>query len=83
MNRSGFSQAGRHEMHGAAMSAMGGNVRVGLVDSLWAGEGRLAASKAQQVRLARGIVEGLGLELATPEEAREILSLTGAGRDGF
>ena len=65
----------------AAMSAaMGGNVRVGLEDSLWAGPGKLAESNAQQVRLARQIIEGLGLEVATPDEAREILALKGGDK---
>jgi len=76
--------AGRSQMPVAAMSAaMGGNVRVGLEDSLWAGKGRLAASNAEQVRQARGIIEGLGLEVATPDEAREILSLKGADKVAF
>ncbi len=65
--------AGRNQMPIAAMAtAMGGNVRVGLEDSLWAGPGRLAASSAEQVRLARQIIEGLGLEVATPNEARRL-----------
>ena len=76
--------AGRSQMQIAAMSAaMGGNVRVGLEDSLWAGPGRLAASNAEQVRLARQIIEGLNLEIATPDEAREILSLKGADKVDF
>lgn len=76
--------AGRSQMQVAAMSAaMGGNVRVGLEDSLWAGKGRLAASNAEQVRQARGIIEGLGLEVATPDEARQILSLKGADKVAF
>ena len=76
--------AGRSQMQVAAMSAaMGGNVRVGLEDSLWAGKGRLAASNAEQVRQARGIIEGLGLEVASPDEAREILSLKGADKVAF
>jgi uncharacterized protein (DUF849 family) len=70
--------AGRHQLPIAAMAAaMGGNVRVGLEDSLWAAPGRMAASNAEQVRLARKIVEGLGLEVATSDEAREILHLKG------
>jgi uncharacterized protein (DUF849 family) len=70
--------AGRHQLPVAAMAAaMGGNIRVGLEDSLWAGPGRLATSNAEQVRLARQIVEGLGLQLATPDDAREILQLKG------
>lgn len=76
--------AGRSQMQVAAMSAaMGGNVRVGLEDSLWAGKGRLAASNAEQVRQARGIIEGLGLEVASPDEAREILCLKGADKVAF
>lgn len=76
--------AGRNQLPIAAMAAaMGGNVRVGLEDSLWAGPGKLAASNAEQVRLARQIVEGLGLEIATPDEARERLALKGADRVGF
>ncbi|NYT25504.1 3-keto-5-aminohexanoate cleavage protein [Alcaligenaceae bacterium] len=76
--------AGRHQMSVAAMgAAMGGNVRVGLEDSLWLGKGRLAASNAEQVEQVRGIVEGLGLEVATPDEAREILALKGADQVAF
>jgi uncharacterized protein (DUF849 family) len=67
----------------ATAAAMGGNVRVGLEDSLWAGPGRLAESNAEQVRLARQIIEGLGLEIATPAEAREILSLKGGDKVAF
>ena len=62
---------------------LGGNLRVGLEDSLWAGKGRLAESNAEQVRLARSIVESLGFEVATPAEARQILSLKGADRVEF
>jgi len=76
--------AGRAQMQVAAMAAaMGGNVRVGLEDSLWIGPGRLAESNAQQVRQARQIIEGLGLEVATPAEAREILALKGGDKVGF
>ena len=76
--------AGRAQMQIAAMSAaMGGNVRVGLEDSLWAGPGKLAASNAEQVRLARQIIEGLNLDVATPDEAREILNLKGADKVDF
>jgi len=67
----------------AQAAALGGNVRVGLEDSLWAGPGRLAKSNADQVRLARQILEGLGLEIATPAEAREMLSLKGGDRVDF
>ena len=73
--------AGRSQLPIAAMAAaMGGNVRVGLEDSLWSGPGRLAKSNAEQVQLVRKIIEGLGLEAATPEEAREILSLKGGDK---
>ncbi|HEU4826136.1 MAG TPA: 3-keto-5-aminohexanoate cleavage protein [Dongiaceae bacterium] len=76
--------AGRSQLQIAAMAAaMGGNVRVGLEDSLWSGPGRLASSNAEQVRLARQIIEGLGLAIATPEEAREILDLKGADKVDF
>ncbi|GAC1335136.1 MAG: 3-keto-5-aminohexanoate cleavage protein [Beijerinckiaceae bacterium] len=76
--------AGSAQMRVAAMAAaMGGNVRVGLEDSLWAGPGRLATSNAEQVRLARSIIEGLGLAIATPDEAREILDLKGADKVAF
>ena len=76
--------AGRNQMPIAAMAAaMGGNVRVGLEDSLWAGPGRLASSSAEQVRLARQIVEGLGLEVATPDDARRILDLKGGDKVAF
>lgn len=76
--------AGASQLRIAAMAAaMGGNVRVGLEDSLWAGPGKLAESNAEQVRLARQIIEGLGMEVATPDEAREILSLKGGDKVGF
>jgi len=76
--------AGRNQLPIAAMAAaMGGNVRVGLEDSLWIGPGKLAQSNAQQVMQARKIIEGLGLEVATPDEAREILALKGGDRVGF
>jgi uncharacterized protein (DUF849 family) len=76
--------AGRSQMQVAAMAAaMGGNVRVGLEDSLWAGRGRLATASADQVRIVRQIINGLGLEVATPDEAREMLSLKGSHAVGF
>jgi len=76
--------AGRNQMPIAAIaSAMGANVRVGLEDSLWDGPGMLAASNAAQVRRARMILEGLSLEVATPDEAREILELKGGDRVAF
>ncbi|MGO4713859.1 3-keto-5-aminohexanoate cleavage protein [Bradyrhizobium sp. 2TAF24] len=73
--------AGRNQLPIAAMAAaMGGNVRVGLEDSLWGGPGKLAQSNAEQVRLVRQIIEGLGLEVATADEAREILDLKGGDK---
>jgi len=76
--------AGRNQMPIAAMAAsMGGNVRVGLEDSLWIGPGKLAESNAQQVRKVRQIIEGLGLEIASPDEARESLSLKGGDKVAF
>ncbi|MCB1342959.1 MAG: 3-keto-5-aminohexanoate cleavage protein [Pseudooceanicola sp.] len=76
--------AGRNQMAiAASAAAMGGNVRVGLEDSLWIGPGQLAESNAQQVTKVRTIIEQLGLEIATPSEAREILQLKGADRTAF
>ncbi|HTP99648.1 MAG TPA: 3-keto-5-aminohexanoate cleavage protein [Casimicrobiaceae bacterium] len=76
--------AGRNQLPIAAMSAaMGGNVRVGLEDSLWIGAGKLAESNAAQVRAVRQVIEGLGLAVATPDEAREILALKGAASVAF
>jgi len=76
--------AGRAQMPIAAMAAaMGGNVRVGLEDSLWIGPGRLATSNAEQVRKVRQIIEGLGLEVASPAEARAILALKGGDAVAF
>ena len=67
----------------AQAAAVGGNVRVGLEDSLWAGPGELATSNAVQVEKVRQIVEGLGLTVASADEAREILSLKGGDRVAF
>lgn len=76
--------AGRNQLAIAAQAvAIGGNLRVGLEDSLWIGAGRLAESNAQQVRAARAIVENMGLEIATPDEAREMLQLKGAEKVNF
>ena len=76
--------AGRHQLPIAAMAvSMGGNLRVGLEDSLWLGPGQLAKSNADQVRAARQIIEGLGLEVATPDDAREQLQLKGADKVAF
>jgi uncharacterized protein (DUF849 family) len=76
--------AGRNQMFVAAMSAvMGGNVRVGLEDSLWLGRGTLARSNAEQVTKIRRILEELGLQIATPDEAREMLKLKGGRNVAF
>lgn len=71
--------AGRHQMPLLTMAAvMGGNVRVGLEDSLYLGKGQLAKSCAEQVRKIRRILEELSLEIATPDEARAMLGLKGS-----
>jgi len=76
--------AGRHQMPFATQSAMlGGNLRVGLEDSLYIGPGELAKSSADQVRKIRSIIENLGLTVATPGEARERLALKGGDQVGF
>ena len=76
--------AGRNQLPVATMSvAMGGNLRVGLEDSLWLGPGMLAPSNAAQVQAAREIVERLGLEVASPDDARRILQLKGGSDVGF
>lgn len=76
--------AGRHQMPFATQSAMlGGNLRVGLEDSLYIGHGELATSNAQQVERIRAIVENLGLSVAGPDEARERLGLKGGDRVAF
>jgi uncharacterized protein (DUF849 family) len=73
--------AGRHQMRLATMAALiGGNVRVGLEDSLYLAKGRLAESSAEQVRKIRLILEELSFEIATPEEVRKTLHLKGADR---
>ena len=75
---------GRHQLPLVTMGAvMGGNVRVGLEDSLYAGKGRLATSNAEQVLIIRRILERLSLEIATPDEAREMLDLKGADQVDF
>ncbi|WP_417722691.1 3-keto-5-aminohexanoate cleavage protein [Salipiger sp.] len=67
----------------ATASQMGGNLRVGLEDSLFISRGRLADSNARQVAKIRRIVEDLGCEVATPDEAREALGLKGGDRVNF
>ncbi|MFM0178409.1 3-keto-5-aminohexanoate cleavage protein [Paraburkholderia aspalathi] len=76
--------AGRHQMPLVTLGAiLGGNVRVGLEDSLYLGRGQLATSNAEQVRKIRRILEELSLDVATPDEAREMLGLKGRGRTAF
>jgi uncharacterized protein (DUF849 family) len=76
--------AGASQLRIAAQAAaMGGNVRVGLEDSLWLGPGELAPDNASQVTKVRQVLEGLGHEVATPAEAREILQLKGGGDVAF
>jgi uncharacterized protein (DUF849 family) len=75
---------GRNQMYIATQSAvMGGNVRVGLEDSLWIGKGQLAKTNTDQVAKIRRILEELGLEIATPDEARRILKLKGKNNVNF
>ena len=76
--------AGRAQMQIASQAAvMGGNVRVGLEDSLWLGRGHLAKSNAEQVGKVRRILEELGLAVATPDDARQMLKLKGGRNVGF
>jgi uncharacterized protein (DUF849 family) len=76
--------AGASQMRVAVQSAVfGGHVRVGLEDSLWIGKGQLARSNAEQVAKVRRILEELGLQVATPAEAREMLQLKGRNEVGF
>ena len=76
--------AGRNQMPIATQAAMmGGNVRVGLEDSLYIGKGKLANSNAEQVAKIKRIIEELGLEIATPQEARERLTLKGGDDVAF
>lgn len=76
--------AGRNQLPLATIgSAMGSHVRVGLEDSLWIGPGQLAVSNAEQVSRIRTILEALNFEVATPDEAREMLQLKGRDKVGF
>jgi uncharacterized protein (DUF849 family) len=76
--------AGRSQIPFATQAAMmGGNVRVGLEDSLFIGRGTLASSNAEQVAKIRRILEELGHSIATPAEARAILALKGGDQVGF
>jgi len=76
--------AGRHQLGLATMGALcGGNVRVGLEDSLYLGKGTLAKSNREQVEKIRHVLEQLSMELASPADARRRLALKGAGNVGF
>src|ERR1700726_3286689 len=76
--------AGRHQLPFVTMGAiMGGNVRVGLEDSLWLGRGQLAQGNADQVTRIRTILENLSLEIATPDAARQLLALKGGDDVAF
>lgn len=76
--------AGRHQMKFVTLSAiLGGHVRVGLEDSLYLGKGQFAENNAQQVSKIKGLLEQLSLEVATPDEAREMLALKGANKDNI
>ncbi|MDQ2147549.1 3-keto-5-aminohexanoate cleavage protein [Alcaligenaceae bacterium C4P045] len=76
--------AGRHQMSFVTMSALlGGNVRVGLEDSLYAGRGKLATSNAEQVAKIRRILEELSFEIATPDEARAMIQTKGRDNVAF
>ncbi|WP_170429213.1 3-keto-5-aminohexanoate cleavage protein [Ruegeria arenilitoris] len=76
--------AGRHQMGFTTQAALlGGNVRVGLEDSLYIGPGEKAKSNADQVRKIRSIIENLGLSVATPDEARQRLGLKGNDQTAF
>jgi uncharacterized protein (DUF849 family) len=76
--------AGRHQMRLVTLSALlGGCVRVGLEDSLYAGKGEMATSNAVQVAKIRRIIEELSLEVATPAEAREMMQTKGGNKVNF
>ncbi len=76
--------AGRAQIPIAATAAaQGGNIRVGLEDSLWDGPGNLAKTNAQQVTRVRSILESMSLEIASPDEARSMLALKGANNVNF
>jgi uncharacterized protein (DUF849 family) len=76
--------AGASQLRIAAQAAaLGGNVRVGIEDSIWAGKGRLAETNAEQVVMVRKMIEGMGLSVATPDEARDILQLKGGSDVNF
>ena len=76
--------AGRHQMAFTTLAGIyGGNVRVGLEDSIYLGKGQLAKTNAEQVTKIRRILEDLSLEIATPAEARALLGLKGGDQVSF
>lgn len=76
--------AGKEQLRLTTQAALlGGNVRVGMEDSLWLGKGQLAKSSGEQVAKIRRILEELGLEIATPDEARAILGTKGKDKVNF
>ena len=76
--------AGKHQMpFGTLGAVMGANVRVGLEDSLFLERGRLATSNAQQVEKMVRILKEIGHDIATPDEARQMLQLKGGANVGF
>ena len=76
--------AGKNQMRFCSLSVLhGGHARVGLEDSLWLGKGELAKSNADAVRKIRTTLESLGFEIATPDDARQMLQLKGAKEVGF
>ena len=76
--------AGASQLRIAAQgAALGSHVRVGLEDSIWAGPGALAKSNVDQVALVRKTIEGMAMQVATPDEAREILGLKGSDQVAF
>lgn len=76
--------AGRHQMNFTTLAAInGGNVRVGLEDSIYLGKGQLATSNAEQVKKIRTLLESLGIDIASAAEARDMLALKGQSDLGF
>ena len=76
--------AGANQMRVGAISlASGGHVRVGLEDSIWAGKGIHAKDNSEQVQKIKKVIEGIGLEVASPDETREILALKGKSYTHF
>ena len=76
--------AGKNQMTLASMgAAQGANVRVGLEDSLWIEPGKLAQSSKDQVTKVRNILEEFSLDIATPNQVRDMLKLKGSRHVAF